>query len=74
MGVIGFPQKQIYVASKQKNALLVLTKSAALEYAKSGIRTHFVLILSILLAQYESQLVFMAVKTSWQKQLLKIDK
>lgn len=39
-GIIGNPQLPIYVASK--HAILGLTKSAALEYAKDGIRINAV--------------------------------
>ena len=39
-GVIGNPQLPIYVASK--DAVLGLTKAAALEYAKDGIRINAV--------------------------------
>jgi NAD(P)-dependent dehydrogenase (short-subunit alcohol dehydrogenase family) len=39
-GVMGFPQMSIYVASK--HAVLGLTKSAALEHVRSGIRINVV--------------------------------
>jgi NAD(P)-dependent dehydrogenase (short-subunit alcohol dehydrogenase family) len=39
-GVVGFPQMAIYIASK--HAVLGLTKSAALEYAKLGVRINAV--------------------------------
>jgi NAD(P)-dependent dehydrogenase (short-subunit alcohol dehydrogenase family) len=39
-GVMGFPQMSIYIASK--HAVLGMTKSGALEYAKSGIRINAV--------------------------------